>query len=219
MNKLSFSLLALVAISGLAQATTVSFTGGSSSTTGAVGNTRIFSGITVSGDSSTTGLSPWATAYLGHYASGLGVTNAAEILAGGGSTLHTVDNLGGFDRVVFDFGASTVLQQIGLSAFGDTDITVWYYNASNVWTSLETNLGGYADRTATVNTLAQAASKWAVGAYILNTNDAFKINSVTFAFAPAPPAPTGVPDSGSTLLFLGFGMGLLFLAKRKAVAC
>jgi hypothetical protein len=213
------ALLGLSASPALAVSTTISFLGGNSATDGTNGNTRIFTGgslsVTASAQSSSTGGDPWSASYLGWYSSGLGVTNNWE---SGSYPSHTVDNLNGYDRVVFDFGSSVVLDSVGLAAFGDTDITVYYYTGS-VWTNLESNAGGSSDRVADVNSAAVAASKWAIGTGIPSgNNDDFKIKNLT-VITPTPP-PTSVPETGSTLLMLGAGTGLLLLAKRRhAAAC
>jgi hypothetical protein len=209
---LKSSLIAFVSacLVSTSQATTTDFTGGNSSTDGADGNLRTFGSIGASAQSSVTGNDPWIASYLGWYSTGLGVTNDWET---GSSPSHTVDNLNGYDRVVLDFGASVVLDKVGLTAFGDTDINVYYYSGS-AWSLLETNSGSSVNRTADVNSGLVAASKWAIGAGIPSgNNDDFKISNVTWTSAPPPP-PVSAPDSGSTLVLLSIGTGLLFLLKK-----
>jgi hypothetical protein len=144
------------------------------------------------------------------------VTNSNEGNGGGGT--HTVDNIGSIDRVVFSFSTAVILDSLYLSAYGDTDITVYYQSGSS-WLTLENNYGGTSSRTADVNALNVSALIWAVGAInpANSVSDSFKIKSVTFNQAPPPPPPPQVPDSGASLLLLVIGAGCLFCAKRTPV--
>lgn len=129
-----------------------------------------------------------------------------------------MDNLGSTDRVVFSFLAPVILNSVGLSAFGDTDITAYYFSAGS-WNVLESNFGDSLSRIASINAGEVSASIWAVGA--LNPAngwpDSFKISSIAFS-QPTPPPPS-VPDSGGSLILLAIGAGCLVWAKsRTAVA-
>jgi len=61
------------------------------------------------------------TAYVGQYAGyGLGVTDRSE---DGSSPNHTVDNSGWTDILVLQFSKSVDVTKLGMTAWGDTDIT------------------------------------------------------------------------------------------------
>jgi len=221
MIKTTLFICAAAASLGLAQANavTIGFSGGSQ-TSGAFGNTRAFTGggVTVEASAQSFVNGAWQNSYLGLYTNGLGVTNSLEGSGGGGT--HTVDNIGSIDRVRFSFSTAVVLDAVSLAAYGDTDITAYYF-AGGLWNVLEHNYGGYSSRSANINAGAVSASLWAVGA--LNpangSSDSFKICSVTFNTLPPPPPPS-VPDSGGSLLLLAMGAGILVLAKGRApIAC
>ncbi len=63
----------------------------------------------------------------------------------GSGDSHTVDNVSKFNRVVFDFSSSVILDKVGLSVYGDSDISIFYYSGSG-WTFLEDNTGGTSNR-------------------------------------------------------------------------
>lgn len=224
MIKSNFLLCAAVLGLAVSQAgaTLISFTGGSSSTSGTLGNTRIFNAgpnqVTASAQWSVTGGDPWLnTAYLGWYSNGLGVTHSGESTS---SPAHTVDNLNGYDRIVFDFLSSVELDEVGLRQYGDTDISVYYYSGS-AWSLLETNNGGSVNRTANVNnaTVRTSATKWAIGTGSpLDNYDYFKVSSIKFN-APVSAPPVMVPDAGGSLLLLAIGMGVLVRLQRQIAAC
>ena len=94
---------------------------GNTSTTGTFGNSRTFTvnGISVKATafSRTTGSTgSWATAYLGLYGPGLGVTDSSE---SGSSPSHKVDNIGRYNFVLFEFSAPIVVNQAFL------DLSTW----------------------------------------------------------------------------------------------
>jgi hypothetical protein len=178
-------------------------------------------GITImaSADSLIWNTPTWEPAYLGLYADGLGVTNRLET---NGMSTYMTDNMGSADRVIFSFSTPVVLETVGLSACGYTNIGVYYFSDSS-WNLLENNFGGADSRIAGVNEGNASASLWAVGA--LNPEgammDAFDINSVSFSPASSSVA---VPDSGGSLGLLAFGVGILGaclmgVAKRRAALC
>lgn len=109
---------------------TFNFTGGSSKTTGAAGNTisQTVDGITVTASAwsidSTIG-TPFHThgtassldlrpAYLGDYSAGLGVTDYRE---NGSSPGHTIDNVGAYDFILLSFSQPVQLLFGTLNAF------------------------------------------------------------------------------------------------------
>ena len=66
----------------------------------------------------------WATAYLGSYAPGLGVTDGSE---NGANDTHKVDNIGGRNNyIVLEFSQPVVMSRAFLDAVGaDSDVSVW----------------------------------------------------------------------------------------------
>lgn len=201
---------------GQSSATQISFSG-STPTSGTLGNTRSFSkdGINVlaSAESLIGGAGVWQPSYLGNYGGGLGVTNSTE--GSGGSSTHTVDNIGSYDRVVFSFSTDVILDRIGLTAFGDTDITTFYF-AAGVWSVLGNDLGGNASRTADINAGSVSASRWAVSALYPASvkDDSFKLSSITFDRPPVS-GPPAVPEAGYSLVLLALGMGVALRLQRR----
>ena len=107
---------------------TLSFTGNSASS-GTAGNIRTFTtgsvDVKASAFSRTDSTGAWATAYLGAYGPGLGVTDGSE--GTGANNTHKVDNIGGRNNyVLFEFSQPVVIDKAFLDAIGaDSDITVW----------------------------------------------------------------------------------------------
>jgi hypothetical protein len=196
------------------QATTIYLNSGGSNSGSGAGNTRVFGPVdgftvTASAESLISPATAWEASYLGQYSGGLGVTNRLE---NGSSPGHTVDNnSNAIDRVVFSFSAPVILDSAYLSAYGDTDITIYYW-ASGAWVTLGNNSGS-GDRTADFNNGAPAvdASLWAIGAKVGNTDDYVKIKKITFQEGPPR---TQVPEAGSSLLMLTGGLGGLVLLSR-----
>ena len=161
----------------------------------------------------------WASAHLDQDSSnGLGVRNTLF-----GDSQEEIDNTGSFDRVVFSFSTSVILDSAKLwqSGSNDTDITIFaYYNSA--WSLVESQTGTGQDRTANVNNTTPpiSATKWAIAASVLagdqNSADAFRVKEITFTAAPETraPAPSPVPDSGSGILLSSIGIGMLALVKR-----
>ncbi len=66
----------------------------------------------------------WSPAYLGQYPGGLGVTDSSE--GNGSGNLHTVDNVGQINYVLFEFSKPVVVSQAFLGyVVDDSDLTVW----------------------------------------------------------------------------------------------
>jgi len=116
------------ALPGGAGATTTTFDfSGSSALDGSNGNIRTFSsgGVSVkasgfSRDSS----GVWSTAWLGAYGGGLGVTDNSE--GDGSNNMHTVDNVGDKNYVLFEFDQSIVVDAAYLGyVVNDSDLKVW----------------------------------------------------------------------------------------------
>jgi hypothetical protein len=159
----------------------------------------------------------WASAHLDQDdKEGLGVRNTLFV-----DTQNEIDNTGSFDRVVFSFSTSVILDSAKLwqSGSNDTDITIFaYYNSA--WSLVESQTGSGTDRTADINNANPkiSATKWAVAASILagdqSCADAFRVKEITFTAAPETRAPSPVPDSGSGILLSSIGIGMLALVKR-----
>ena len=159
----------------------------------------------------------WASAHLDQDSKeGLGVRNTLF-----GDSQEEIDNTGSFDRVVFSFSTSVILDSAKLwqSGSNDTDITIFaYYNSA--WSLVESQTGTGQDRTANVNNTTPpiSATKWAIAASVLagdqNSADAFRVKEITFTAAAETRAPAPVPDSGSGILLSSIGIGMLALVKR-----
>jgi len=194
---------------------------GSSPLSGPLGNTRQFSNdgvtVTASAESLIGNTQPWEDSYLGLYSGGLGVTNGAE--GSGSNGKHTVDNIGSNDRVVFAFDTEVNLNSVALTAYGDTDISVYYWD-SGAWNFLENNHGGTSSRWVNVNNGDISSTTWAIGALFPanGSSDSFKIKKLSFEQPKIPP-PHTVPASVNTLLALGLSvmsLGVLRRFLRKA---
>ncbi len=136
---------------------------GSSSTDGSDGNVRTFTsgGVTVNATAfSRDSNGNFATAYVGAYSSGLGVTNRGE--GDGGNGKHRIDNQGRHDFIVLQFDQEVILDRAFLdSVVNDSDITVWIGNVNgpvvlsdsvlNSLTKETNNTGSSNDRWADVN--------------------------------------------------------------------
>ncbi|MBJ7285888.1 MAG: hypothetical protein JHD00_12400 [Akkermansiaceae bacterium] len=159
----------------------------------------------------------WASAHLDQDSNyGLGVRNTLL-----GDSQEEIDNTGSFDRVVFSFSTSVILDSAKLWQDGraDTDITIFaHYNS--VWNLVESQTGTGLDRTANINNATPkiSATKWAIAASVLagdqSSADAFRVKEITFTAAPETRAPNPVPDTGSGILLSSIGIGMLALVKR-----
>ena len=94
-----------------------------------------------------------------------------------------------------------------LTAFGDSDISVYYF-ASGIWNPLENNYGRSYSRTADVNSGNISSTGWAIGGlFPANVyGDSFKIRNIKFE---------RVPDGGGTLILLAMAMGWAEAYRRK----
>ncbi len=146
--------------------TTFKFTGNTSGS-GTAGNIRTFTmnGVSVhaSAFSRTNSSGAWATAYLGLFGPGLGVTDGSE---SGNDPTHKVDNQGSRKNyVLFEFSVPVVIDQVFLDSIGaDSDMSVWIGTKTNPFTNhitlsdaVLTSLGAREDNNAT----GSVSSRWA----------------------------------------------------------
>lgn len=158
----------------------------------------------------------WTSAHLDQDSNnGLGVRNSLFIDS------KEIDNTTYFDRVVFSFSTSVILDSVKLwqSGNNDTDITIFaYYNS--VWSLVESQSDTGVDRIANINNATPpiSATKWAVAASVLAVNqycdDSFRVTEITFTTPVETRAPSPVPDSGSGILLSSIGIGMLALVKH-----
>ncbi len=182
-------------------ATTINFSG-SSSQNDTDGNVRQFSagGVSVK----TTAFSrekgnngQWSSAYLGSYGGGLGITDSSE--GDGSSNMHTVDNVGRDNYVLFVFDQDVIVDSTFLGyVVNDSDLQVWIGTINGAFSSLPTlsdsvlaNLGftevnlasDGSTRTADINDENYAGNVLIIAADTTDTTpeDRFKIEKVTFS--------------------------------------
>ncbi len=193
---------------------------GSSSASGSAGNVRTYTvggvSVKVSAFSRTTGGS-WAAAYLGAYSGGLGVTDSSE--GDGSGDLHTVDNVGRLNYVMFEFSQPVVINRAYLGyVVGDSDLSAWIGTASNPYAnhitlsdSVLNSLGARED-----NDTTSTGPRWAnlndgevmgnvlvIAASVADDSpeDRFKIQKLEICAASAPtvPSPWTAKDIGCTV--------------------
>lgn len=166
---------------------------GSNATSGTAGNTKTLPATTAGAPTlnakaySNTGTSSQlATAYLGAYGGGLGVTSSGD--GSGSSDRHTMDNSGSTDSILFDFGSTSVILDkisvgyVGTSNSYESDISLLRYTGTGVPPSLTGKtysdllsvsngwevIGNYTNTgvgTADVNAAGKSSSYWLVAAY------------------------------------------------------
>lgn len=106
----------------------------------------------------------WATAYLGLYGPGMGVTDGGE---SGTNPSHKVDSVGGRDNyVMLEFSSPVILNRAFLNSIenGDSDVSLWigtktdpFNNHGTLSDAVLTGLGAREDN----DTTALVASRWA----------------------------------------------------------
>lgn len=223
--------VAVLAFAGSAHAAAYSwsFTGGNSSSTGSVGNTRDFTSspagisLTASAYYATSNSSNIQAAYLGHYSPGLGVTNTGTSQFPQDD--HTVDNSGRIDLVLFQFAQAIDIDSIILTSYGDADIKVWFgsnFTGGTINGDFGlTDLGSFScssscNGNGEVQTYGNVNPANLTGTYLLvaaepsQDNDEFKIRGLTASYNP----PSNVAEPG-TLALLGLGLAGLGAATRR----
>ncbi|WP_291985854.1 SdrD B-like domain-containing protein [Candidatus Accumulibacter sp. ACC007] len=188
---------------------------GNSALDGTDGNIRTFSSGAVSVKASAfardKASGEWSTAWLGSYGGGLGVTDSSE--GSGGSNMHTVDNVGRDNYVLFEFNQSVIVDSAYLGyVVNDSDITVWIGTSSNAFNShltlsdavlnglgfTEVNLTDLTSaRTADINAGNLAGNVLVLAAWTGDSTpeDRFKIEKLTFQ----QPTTGGVYENKATV--------------------
>ena len=214
-----------------AWATTVSidFTGGSSGTYGA-DNSRTFTsgGVTVTAKAWSMATASETTTrtqvFLGHFSSGLGVSNDAETnnqTTYYGNNEHTVDNKTKFDFVEMAFSSqvkilSVTVVPFTVSSSTDTDIS---YNFGS-WSGSRSNASGGGSTTTYSwalgsQSLTSTFNVWASLAIGAGTDyDGFKISGITFDYV-APVSAVPVPSAALLGLGLLGGLGAVGAWRRR----
>jgi uncharacterized repeat protein (TIGR01451 family) len=104
----------------------------------------------------------WTSAYLGSFGGGLGVTDSSE--GNGSNNMHTVDNVGRDNYVLFAFDQSVIVDSTFLGyVVDDSDIKVWIGTISGAYGSLPTlsdsvlSSLGFTE----VNLTSSSSARWA----------------------------------------------------------
>ena len=242
MDKRIIALAAFGLLSGAAPAqaaVTISTTGGNSATSGPSGNIATFSSGGVSVQVSAWSLNGFSlgTAWLGQYATGLGVTNASE---GSGTTMNSssIDNQSGTDFLLLVFNQAVDVQSAVLtpyqvsSAAANNAVTVSYatlpgaYTSpvptgiaanSSVWFNLIADANALSGNTTSpysvaLNPSANYGNVWLLAAGDFGTGspsaDGFRLSAITVSTSPVPEPSTWA------LFFLGFGLLAASLRQR-----
>lgn len=233
------SALAVTAIAPAHAAFVFNFNGGNSSLTGPNGNSRIFS-ATDNGMTINVRASAWSinsntvrNGYLGHYSSGLGVTNRNE-----GSSGHVADNNGSNDFILLQFDQAVDINSFRLNFIGqDSDIVAGVTDVNFAWNAAVPNLdnqnvaalnslfpslinynggngGNNNSSTRAVNFANDTGNFWLVGPKFSGSNDSFKLGLVKASFVAPPPA---IPEPGTwAMMIIGFGaIGSAMRSRRR----
>ncbi|MEL6874280.1 MAG: PEPxxWA-CTERM sorting domain-containing protein [Pseudomonadota bacterium] len=234
--------LAVTAIAPGHAAFVFDFNGGNSALTGLNGNGRIFS-ATDNGMTINVRASAWSIntsdvvrdGYLGHYGSGLGVTNRNESSSG-----HVADNSVSKDFILLQFDQAVDINSFRLNFIGDdSDIVAGVTDVNFAWNAAVPNLdnqnvtalnslfpslidynggngGGNNSSLRSVNAANDSGNFWLVGPKFTSSNDSFKLGLVKASFVAPPPA---IPEPGTwAMMIIGFGAigGAMRSRRRKA---
>ncbi len=229
-------------------AVTFNFSGGCTSNCGLDGpdgNARIFSGLDGSLPVSVR-VTAWSlhsgnvlrTAFLGHYSGGLGVTSSTLGTSNdgsGGDNLHTVDNKGSLDFILFQFSERVLPDRATLTAFQlsgtsytDADGRIYVTDTTTDWddpynaATLQAQMaaidagGFYAENTTgTTPNFNNGATQYTGDVFIFSARpmpndgkyDAFKLSSFTVNVVPEP--------STWAMMITGFGAVGSALRRRR----
>lgn len=237
---------AVMCASGPAFGSTIfSFATGASASTNSgtsYGNVRTFTEggetvtVTAWSDTARTPPNAFAVAYVGQYATGLGVCNRSEASVAGslgacatdGGVRDQVDNVGNQDLVLFLFDTPQVFESVTIDPFGvfDRDLSFWVGNISGPFSlggltfadlaglgfgAQQDSLNGIGGDPLSVGLGNATGNVLLIGALVPpnGDNDKFKIEElVTSAAVPLP---------GTIGLFLA-GFGLLLGRVRRRVS-
>ena len=200
------------------------------------GTSLLFSGggvnVRVSGWSIYNGVI--SKAQLGVWPDGLGVKN------GSGDNSHTIDNSGYLDFILLQFDQTVELEKVrfwtGWHGMNDTDATLGYTDSSLPFGTppslhgvsqaqlADLNLygsggwGNSGDSFREINLTGNVGNLWLVGASFNNPEgsrklDGFKMDKLTFSFAPT----SAVPEPSTwAMMLLGFlGLGAAMRAPKR----
>lgn len=213
-------------------AVTITFdTGGTNS--GGNNNTRTFTSGSLSvsvtawsrlnpTSSNPTTANTFTQSYVGQYSGyGLGVTN--DNRSDEGSPNHAVDNVSGYDFLLFTFNQLVDINSIKLGwIYNDSDFRLYIGTNVTIPSGLTSGFPYYEDNSSNVSSGTRTAtvnSGNLYGNYILigampsqnDADDYFKVLNMDVTVKP----PSNVPDSGSTIALLGVGfLGLMGLRRR-----
>ncbi|SIO07613.1 PEP-CTERM protein-sorting domain-containing protein [Parasphingorhabdus marina DSM 22363] len=242
---MKFALAGALAVTAMAPAHAAfvfNFNGGNSSLTGPDGNGRIFS-ATDNGMTINVRASAWSintsnvvrNGYLGHYSSGLGVTNRNE-----GSSGHVADNSVSKDFILLQFDQAVDVNGFRLNFIDeDSDIVAGFNNVNFAWNAAVPNLdnqnvaalnalfpslidynggdgGNNSSSFRSVNAANNSGNFWLVGPKFSSSNDSFKLGLVKADFVAPPPA---IPEPGTwAMMIIGFGAigGAMRSRRRKS---
>ncbi|WP_198320983.1 SdrD B-like domain-containing protein [Azohydromonas aeria] len=187
---------------------------GSSATSGSYGNSRSWTvgGVTVTATAwSRDGNGTWSKAYLGAFSGGLGVTDSSE--SGSGVT-HTIDNVGRYNFVVYQFSQSVVVDKAWLGyVYNDSDLAAFVGNSATSLTSLSdsallamsyeaNDTTSTTTRWADLNSAGVAGNVLVIGASISDStpDDYFKVSQLTVSAKSTTITPIAIDLDGDGVI-------------------